>query len=71
MVIPFFDEDNKMFALQGRAFGEEEPKYITIILNPEKEKIYGLNRVDWNESVYVIEGQLDSIFLDNWVEREQ
>ena len=40
LVIPFFDEDNRMFALQGRAFGLEEPKYITIILNPEKEKIY-------------------------------
>jgi len=71
LVIPFFDEDNKMFALQGRAFGEEEPKYITIILNPEKEKIYGLNRVDWNETVYVVEGPLDSLFLDNCVATAQ
>ena len=71
LVIPFFDEDNRMFALQGRAFGLEEPKYITIILNPEKEKIYGLNRVDWNKTVYVTEGPLDSLFLDNCVATAQ
>ena len=27
LVIPFFDEENKMFAFQGRAFGKEIPKY--------------------------------------------
>ena len=32
LVIPFFDENNKMFAFQGRAFGNEIPKYITITL---------------------------------------
>ena len=60
-----------MFALQGRAFGSEEPKYITIILNPEKEKIYGLNRVNWDETVYVVEGPLDSLFLNNCVATAQ
>jgi len=51
LVIPFFDEQNKMFAFQGRAFGKEIPKYITIILDSEKEKVYGLNNVDWNKKV--------------------
>ena len=37
LVIPFFDEDNKMFAFQGRAFGKENPKYITIILDPTRD----------------------------------
>ena len=31
LVIPFFDEKNNMFAFQGRAFGEEEPKYLSLI----------------------------------------
>ena len=30
-----------MFALQGRAFGDENPKYITIKLQ-DKDKIFGL-----------------------------
>ena len=38
IVIPFFDENNKMFAFQGRSFNSENPKYITIILNPEIDK---------------------------------
>ena len=30
VVIPFFDREGKFFAFQGRAFGKEQPKYITI-----------------------------------------
>jgi hypothetical protein len=68
-VIPFF-ENNNMFALQGRAFGNEEPKYITIKIQ-EKEKIYGLERVDWKNTVYVCEGPLDSLFVENCIATAQ
>ena len=71
LVIPFFDESNNMFAFQGRAFGKEEPKYITIILDSQREKVYGLNKVDWNKTVYVVEGPIDSLFLDNCVATAQ
>ena len=67
LVIPFFDEDNKMFAFQGRAFGKENPKYITIILDPTRDKIYGLNRLDKNNPIFAVEGPIDSLFLDNCV----
>jgi len=67
LVIPFFDENNKMFAFQGRAFGNEEPKYITIKLDPEKSKIYGLNRLNRDKPIYVVEGPIDSLFLDNCI----
>ena len=65
LVIPFFDEDNKMFAFQGRAFGKEKPKYITLKLDPDRNKIYGLNRVDKSQHILVVEGPIDSLFLDN------
>ena len=65
LVIPFFDEDNKMFAFQGRAFGNEKPKYITLKLDPDRNKIYGLNRVDKSQHILVVEGPIDSLFLDN------
>jgi hypothetical protein len=71
LVIPFFDEDNKMFAFQGRAFGKENPKYITIILDSKKDKVYGLNNVDWNKKVYVVEGPIDSLFLENCIATAQ
>ena len=71
LVIPFFDERDKMFAFQGRAFGKENPKYITIVLDSERNKIYGLNKVDWNKTVYVVEGPIDSLFLENCIATAQ
>ena len=66
LVIPFLDKENKMFALQGRAFGKEEPKYLTIRLDYSK-KLYGLDTINWNKKMYVVEGPIDSLFLDNCV----
>ena len=63
----FFDEKGKMFAFQGRAFGQETPKYITIILDSTKNKIYGLNRIKRDKPIYAVEGPIDSLFLDNCV----
>jgi len=66
LIIPYFDKD-KPFALQGRAFGKEEPKYITIKLDETKEKIYGLDRIDYSKTIYIVEGPIDSLFLPNTI----
>jgi hypothetical protein len=63
-VIPFYDEDGNVFAAQGRAFGKEQPKYLTVKFD-DKPKIFGLERVDWSKKVYVVEGPIDSLFLSN------
>lgn len=65
LIFPFFNEHGKVFAFSGRAFGNEQPKYITIKLDETKEKIYGLERIDYSKKVYVVEGQIDSLFLSN------
>jgi hypothetical protein len=67
LLIPFMDEKKKIFAYQGRAFGKEQPKYITIKLDQDKDKIFGLDRVDKNKHIYVVEGPLDSLFIDNCI----
>jgi len=67
LVIPFFDENNEFFCFQGRSFGNEKPKYITLKLNPDKNKVYGLNRVDKSKHILVVEGPIDSLFLDNCI----
>ena len=64
LVIPFYDEDGKVFAAQGRAFGNEQPKYLTVKFD-DKPKIFGLERVDLSKRVYVVEGPIDSLFLNN------
>ena len=67
LLIPFRDEQGEIFAYQGRAFGDEKPKYITIKLDEDADKIFGLDRVDKSKHIYVVEGPLDSLFLDNCV----
>jgi hypothetical protein len=64
LVIPFRDESGEVFAAQGRAFGKEIPKYLTLKFD-DKPKIFGLDRVDFSRRFYVVEGPIDSLFLDN------
>ena len=66
LVIPFYNEDGEVFAAQGRAFGKEQPKYLTTKFD-DKPKIFGLERVDWNRKVYVVEGPIDSLFIHNCI----
>ena len=65
VVIPFFDREGNFFAFQGRAFGKEQPKYITIKFDDTKQKIYGLDKLDLNKPIKITEGPIDSLFLDN------
>jgi len=67
MIIPFRKTNGEIFAYQGRAFGDEPQKYITIILDENHPKIFGLNRVDTSNDILVVEGPLDSLFLDNCI----
>ena len=64
LIIPFRNKEGEVFAYQGRAFGNEKPKYITIKLK-DCDKIFGLDRVDTSKHFYVVEGPLDSLFIEN------
>ena len=66
LIIPFRNKEGEVFAYQGRAFGNEKPKYITIKLK-DCDKIFGLDKVDTSKHFYVVEGPLDSLFLDNCI----
>ena len=65
LIIPFYDADGKVFAFQGRAFGKEQPKYLTVKLDENKQKVYGLDRVNLQEPIYIVEGPIDSLFIKN------
>ena len=68
LIIPFLDEKNKFFGYQGRSFkANSQLRYITIMLDDTKPKMFGLDRTDFNKKVYVSEGPLDSIFVDNCI----
>jgi len=65
LIIPFYGVDGKPFAFQGRAFGKEQPKYLTVKIDTSKQKVYGLDRVNLQEHIYIVEGPIDSMFIDN------
>ena len=67
MIIPFRNKNGEIFAYQGRAFGKEKQKYITIILDKNHPKIFGLDRVDTSKIFHVVEGPIDSLFIQNAV----
>ena len=65
LIIPFFDVDGNLFAFQGRALTNSKVRYISIKLNTDAPLIYGLDRVNLDSPVYVVEGPIDSLFLPN------
>lgn len=67
LIIPFLDQDKKLFGFQGRSFKpDSDLRYITIMLE-EKPKIFGLDTVCLDKSIYVVEGPLDSTFVPNCI----
>jgi transcription elongation factor Elf1 len=67
LVIPFYDKEKNLVAVQGRALGESKLRYITIKLHEDNHKFFGLDRIDEEKMIYVVEGPIDSMFLDNAV----
>ena len=50
---------------------KEEPlstnpvKYLTTMLDEDEPKIYGLDKIDTSDPVYITEGPFDSTFIRN------
>ena len=68
IIIPFKDKDGKLFGYQGRSLAPKaKMRYITIMLDEDKPKIFGQDRINDKEPVYIVEGPFDSTFIQNSV----
>ncbi len=66
IILPLYTIDNKLFGFQGRSLATNPSmRYITIILDDTHPKLYGLERINRLQPVYVTEGPFDSTFLRN------
>jgi hypothetical protein len=65
IIIPLYDFDNNFIGFQGRSLIPKSVKYITVMLSEDSPKIYGLNTIKKDETVYVTEGPFDSTFIRN------
>jgi len=64
IIIPLFYQ-NTLVGFQGRALGPSKIKYITVMLNDDAPKIYGLDNIRRDATVYITEGPFDSTFIRN------
>lgn len=67
LVIPFYDKEKNLVAVQGRSLGESKLRYITLKLHDDNKKVFGLDKINEDELVYVTEGPIDSMFISNAV----
>ena len=67
IIIPMYDKLKNLIGFQGRALNSSPNKYITVMLDEEAPKIYGLDTIDEKLLIYVVEGPFDSTFVNNSV----
>ena len=64
IIIPLFYKQT-LVGFQGRSLGPSKVKYITVMINDEAPKIYGLDTIRKGSPVFVTEGPFDSTFIRN------
>ena len=68
IVLPLRDFNGKIFGLVGRSISKgNDLRYLTIRFNDSQPKIFGMDRLNLEKLSYVVEGPIDSLFLDNGI----
>tara|TARA_R100000655_G_scaffold26289_1_gene54114 strand:- start:69 stop:1040 length:972 start_codon:yes stop_codon:yes gene_type:complete len=67
IIIPMYDTERNLIGFQGRSLVPNSVKYITVMLDEEAPKVYGLDKINKGETIYVVEGPFDSTFVSNSV----
>ena len=66
IIIPFKSKEGVVFGFQGRSLSNSGLRYITVLLE-DHPKIFGLDTLNYDETIFVTEGPFDSLFLKNSV----
>jgi hypothetical protein len=68
LVLLYTDQSGYVTHVAGRALDKENTlRYITVKVSDDERKRFGTHRLDDREPAYVVEGQFDSMFLDNCI----
>ena len=67
IIIPMYNQAKDLIGFQGRSLIPNSVKYITVMLEDEAPKIYGLDTINEDLPIYVVEGPFDSTFVNNSV----
>ena len=68
IIIPWRHRNQKIIGYSARTLGNEEPKYYCVFVDDSiKEKWFGFDRIDESKQVFVVEGEIDSLCIDNCI----
>jgi hypothetical protein len=67
LVIPFYDEKSNLIGVTCRTLENSSLRYLTIRIEEDFPLIYNINNVNKNQDIHVVEGPIDSMFLNNSV----
>jgi len=66
IILPLISEDGNVFGYQARSLNKNASlRYITTILDKQYPKLFGLDRINKDENIYITEGPFDSLFIRN------
>ena len=55
-----------LFGYQGRSLDPtSKMRYITVMLDEDAPKLYGLEKINTQKPIYILEGPFDSLFVEN------
>ena len=66
IIIPLYYKKD-LIGFQGRSVKPNKIKYITVMLNNDAPKIYGIDTITTEKPIYIVEGPFDSTFVENSV----
>lgn len=64
LIIPFYDKNNNIYYFQARSLKYSQNKYLNMNENRD-EAIYNFYNVDKSKPIIVVEGIIDSLFIEN------
>ena len=67
LAIPFFNEEGILTAVTLRSYGASPLRYILVKINEDSPTVFGLDCISKSKPVKIVEGPLDSLFLDNCI----
>ena len=67
IVLFFTDENENIQLVSGRALADTKMRYLSVTVTEHDRKLFGTHRLDPTKACYVVEGQFDSLFIDNCV----
>ena len=68
LAIPFFNENGVLTAVTLRSYNSASPlRYIMVKVTEDYPTVFGLDCISKSKPVKIVEGPLDSLFLDNCI----